>query len=448
MEDLSMNCHSVTRRDFLKTSAISAGAVALPYFVPASALGADGVSPSDKIVIGYWGTGSMGSDHVRAFTGKSDVKSVAVCDVNRAGTNYARNRLAGREPNLKIIEDMYAKQRGAASYKGIKGYNDFREFLQHQDLDAVVIALPDHWHAQAVIAAAKAGLDIYSEKPLARTIHEAREMVRVVRRYSRVFQTGSQQRSDRRFRHACELAHNGYLGEIKEVYAKARGISRPCYFGGEPVPEGFDFDMWLGSAPEASYHRKRVSGSYDCFGSAWRSWRDYSAGHISDWGAHHFDIAQWGMGMDRNGPVEITPGSGSDADGLTFRYANGVPLIKKRGPYQGDIQFVGDKGWVGVSRGKIWASSDSLLTLKMKPSDVHLYESTDHRQDFLDCVHSRKRPICDVEIGCSSVTICLLGEIVTRLNRPLKWDPDLEVFVADDEANRLLSRPMRSPWHL
>jgi predicted dehydrogenase len=169
---------------------------------------------------------------------------------------------------------------------------------------------------------------------------------------------------------------------------------------------------------------------------------------MTDWGAHHFDIAQWGMGMDGNGPVEITPGSGQDADELTFRYANGISLIKKLGPHEGDVQFIGDKGWVGVSRNGIWASSESLLTLQMKPDDVHLYESTDHRQDFLDCVRSRKRPICDVEIGCSSVTICLLGEIVTLLNRPLKWDPKSWQFVNDREADTLLSRPMRSPWVL
>ena len=443
-----MNRRAMTRRNFLKKSAVAAGAVALPYYVPSSALGAKGVSPSNKIVIGYWGTGSMGSGHVKSFTGKSDVQAVAVCDVNRAGNNYAGKRLGGREPNVKVIEDMYAKQKGTASYKGVKGYNDFREFLRHKGLDAVVIALPDHWHALAAVAAAKAGLDMYSEKPMARSIYEAREMVGAVRRYGRVFQTGSQQRSDRKFRHACELARNGYIGELKEVYANVRGISRPCPLGGEPVPDGFDFEMWLGSAPEATYHPKRVSGNYDCFGSAWRSWREYSAGHISDWGAHHFDIAQWGMGMDGSGPVEITPGIGDNADGLTFRYANGIPLIKKGGPHQGSVQFIGDKGWVGVSRGKIWASSDSLLSLKTKPTDTHLYESTDHRGDFLSCVRSRKRPICDVEIGCSSVTICLLGEIVTRLNRPLKWDPKQWRFVNDREAQGLVRRQMRSPWIL
>jgi len=183
-----MNRSSLTRRDFLKTSAAVAGGMALPYFVPGSALGAGGVSPSEKIVIGYWGTGSQGSGHVRAFTGNSQVQAVAVCDVNRGGTNYAGNRLAGREPNVKVIEDMYAKQKGVGSYKGVKGYNDFREFLQNEDMDAVVISLPDHWHALAAVAAAKAGLDMYSEKPMARTIYEAREMVRAVRRYDRVFQ--------------------------------------------------------------------------------------------------------------------------------------------------------------------------------------------------------------------------------------------------------------------
>ena len=437
-----------TRRDFLKKSALAAGAVGIPYFVRPCVVSGQDVRPSDKIVIGYWGTGSKGSGHVRAFTGKSDVQSVAVCDVNRGGTNYSGKRLAGREPSVKDIEDAYAKQKGTATYKGVTGYSDFREFLQHKGLDAVVISLPDHWHGLAVVAAAKAGLDMYSEKPMARTIYEGREMVKAVRRYGRVFQTGSQQRSNQRFRHACELARNGYVGELKEVYAKVRGISRPCPLGGEPVPDGFDFDMWLGPAPKASYHPKRVSGSYDCFGSAWRSWREYSAGHMSDWGAHHFDIAQWGMGTDGSGPVEITPGTGDNAEGLTFRYANGLPLIKNMGPHKGDVQFVGDKGWVGVSRSGIWASSDSLLSVKMKPSDTHLYESIDHRQDFLDCVRTRKRPICDVEIGCSSVTICLLGEIVTRLNRPLKWNPKKWQFVNDREAQNLVKRPMRSPWIL
>ena len=440
-----MSRHSITRRSFLKGSVVG---LSLPYFVPACAMGADGVKPSEKIVIGYWGTGSMGSGHVKAFTGKSDVQAVAVCDVNRGGNNYAGKREAGREPNIKQIEDMYAKQKGKASYKGVTGYSDFREFLQHKGLDAVVIALPDHWHGLAAVNAAKAGLDMYSEKPMARSIYEARAMVKAVRRYDRVFQTGSQQRSGQNFRHACELARNGYIGDIKEAYAKVRGISRPCPFGGEKSPDGFDFERWLGPAPKASYHPKRVSGSYDCFGSAWRSWREYSAGHMSDWGAHHFDIAQWGLGMDGSGPVEITPGTGDNAEGLTYTYANGVPLIKKLGPKKGDVQFIGDKGWVGVSRGGIWASDESLLSVKMKPSDTHLYESKDHRQDFLDCVRSRKRPICDVEIGCSSVTICLLGEIVTILNRPLKWNPKKWAFVGDAEAQSLVKRPMRSPWIL
>ncbi|MBE0536102.1 MAG: Gfo/Idh/MocA family oxidoreductase [Phycisphaerae bacterium] len=437
----------ITRRSFLKASAAAAGTLGMPYIIPASVFSAD-VKPSEKIAIGYWGTGSQGSGHVRAFTGKADVQAVAVCDVNRGGDNYAGNRRAGREPNVKVVEDAYAAQKGLPAYKGVTGYNDFREFLRHKDLDAVVISLPDHWHALAAVAAAKAGLDMYSEKPMARSIHEAREMVKAVRRYGRVFQTGSQQRSDQRFRHACELARNGYIGRIKEVYAKVRGISKPCPFGGEPVPEGFDFEMWLGPAPAASYHPKRVSGSYDCFGSAWRSWREYSAGHITDWGAHHFDIAQWGMGMDGAGPVEITPGTGESAEGLTFRYANGIPLIKKQGPQQGDVQFIGDEGWVGVSRGGIWASSESLLSAKMKPNDTRLYESKDHRQDFLDCVRTRKRPICDVEIGCSSVTICLLGEIVTRLNRPLHWDHARGRFVDDQEADAMVKQPMRSPWVL
>jgi predicted dehydrogenase len=446
MEDLKMKKTSLNRRDFLKKSAVAASAVALPYYVPSSVLGRSGVSPSNKIVFGFIGTGNQGSGHVGGFTGKSIIQSVAVCDINPEGSNYGGKDLKGRKPSIRRIEKMYADQKGKSTYKGVKGYSDFREFLQHADLDAVCIAVPDHWHALISNAAAKAGLDIFSEKPMARTIYEAREMVKAVRRYGRVFQTGSQQRSDQRFRHACELARNGYLGKIKEVYASVGGTSRPCpYTNAEPIPAGYDYEMWLGPAPKAPYHSKRVCGSYNCSKDAWRAWRDYSAGHITDWGAHHLDISQWGLGMDGSGPVEIKPTGG---DSVTYTYANGIPLHKKGGPHQGSVQFIGDRGWVGVSRGKIFASDDRLLKLKMRPNDTKLYASRDHRQDFLNCIRTRKRPICDVEIGCSSVTVCLLGEIALILKRPLKWDPKKWSFVNDPEAQSMVKRPMRSPWIL
>lgn len=431
-----MKKKNVTRRGFIKGATLAMGAAAFPYIVPANVLGVESVAPSNKIVMGYWGVGNMGSGHVKGFTQKKDVQAVAVCDIDP-------RKVAQK---TQQIDQMYATAK-AKDYKSVKGYGDFREFLQHDGLDAVFIALPDHWHSYAAIAAAKAGLDMYCEKPMARSIYEARQMVKAIRQYGRVFQTGSQQRSDRNFRQACELARNGYLGELKEVYANIRGISEPCDLGSEPIPPGYDFKMWLGSAPEASYHSKRVSGDYSCFNrNGWRCWREYAMGHMADWGAHHFDIAQWGMGMDGNGPVEITPGEGKDAKGLVFKYANGLPLIKQPGPQKGSVQFIGTKGWAGASRGGLWVSDEKLRRVKPKEGETKLYVSTDHRQDFLDCVRSRKRPICDVEIGCSSATICALGEIVTLLKRPLKWDHAKGEFIGDAEAQKMVKRDMRAPW--
>ncbi len=437
----------MNRRQFLKRVGIAAGVAAVgPAIIPASALGRGGfVAPADRIVMGFIGLGSMGFADLNGFISKPEVQVVAVCDVNPSGDNYAGEGLKGREPAKQFVEKTYTT-RNQTDYKGCAAYHDFRELLGRADIDAVCIALPDHWHAVMAIEAAKAGKDMYGEKPLARTIHEGREMVNAVRKYERVFQTGSQQRSEEGFRRICELAQNGYIGEIKEVYARVGGISQPCPLGAEPKPEGFDMDMWLGNAPVAPYHPLRVSGKYNTDGNTWRSWRDYSAGHISDWGAHNFDISQWGLGMDESGPVEVIPPNGQDVKELTFRYANGIPLIKTQGPHEGMVQFIGTEGWVGADRGKWYVSDEKLKSVALKPTDKHLYVSDDHRQDFLNCVKSRQRPVADVAIGHRSLTVCLLGEIALRLERPLQWDPKAEAFKNDPEAAALLTREMRGPW--
>jgi len=441
--------HRISRRQFVKGLGLAAGIAGFPTIIPASALGKAGrPAPSDRIVMGFIGLGSMGTGNLHGFISKPEVQVVAVCDVNREGTNYAGNSPMGREPARLFVENYYAGKEDSGKYEGCAAYEDFREILAREDIDAMCLALPDHWHAYMAIATAEAGKDMYSEKPLARTIYEGKKMVEAIRKYDRVFQTGSQQRSDGNFRHACELARNGYLGEIQKVYARVGGISRPCTLGAAPVPDGFNMEMWLGNAPEAPYHPDRVSGGYNTEGGTWRSWREYSAGHISDWGAHNFDIAQWGLGMDHSGPVEVIHPEGSDYEDLTFIYANGVPVIKTVGPHMGMVQFIGSEGWVGVDRGNIWASDPKLLEVKLKPNEIHLYDSVDHRQDFLDCVKKRHRPIADVEIGYRSLTVCLLGEIALRLGRSLKWDPEREEFVDDPEASELLTRPMRAPFQV
>ena len=398
--------------------------------------------------MGFIGMGSMGMHNLRGFIGKPDVQVLAVCDVNTAGDNYQGSDMKGREPARRFVESTYAERAGAAAYRGCDGYEFFWELLQRNDIDAVCLALPDHWHAYMAVHAAQAGKDMYSEKPLARTIREGRAMVKAVRRNGRVFQTGSQQRSSSNFRHACELAINGYVGEIRKVYAEVGGISKPCDLGGAEIPEGFLYEMWLGNAPSAPYHPERVSGRYGSEAGAWRAWRPYSAGHIADWGAHNFDIAHWGLGMDGRGPTQVlSPADGHEGE-LTLLYEGGIPVIRKRGPHEGMIQFVGSEGWVGVSRGGIWASDDPLLSLKLKSSDRHLYNSEDHLRDFLNCVKTRRRPVCDVEVGHSSLLACLTSEICLRLERSLTFDLATEEFVDDAEATALTARTMRKPWVL
>jgi predicted dehydrogenase len=442
-----MSYKDMNRRQFIQRVGLAAGIAGLPTILPSSVLGRGGATaPSDRVVMGFVGLGSMGFANLHGFIRQPGVQVVAVCDVNREGSNYAGTGLKGREPARAYIEEYYAAERAAGTYAGCTEYTDFRELFARPDIDALCLAVPDHWHAYMTVAAAQAGKDMYSEKPLARTIYEGQQMVRAVREHNRVFQTGSQQRSEGNFRHACELAINGYLGDIQKVYARVGGISKPCPLGAEPEPEGFDMAMWLGNAPEAPYHPERVSGGYNTEGGTWRSWREYSAGHIADWGAHNFDIAQWGLGMDGSGPVEVIPPGHGDVEDLTFLYANGIPVIRKMGPHQGMVQFIGSTGWVGVDRGRSFASDERLLNVEMKAGDKRLYESNDHRADFLSCMATRQRPIADVEIGHGSLTVCLLGEIALRLERPLKWDPAKQSFVNDAEATALLTRPMRAPW--
>jgi predicted dehydrogenase len=367
-----------------------------------------------------------------AFMGRPEVQMVAVCDVDRSM----------REEAQKTVEDHYAKQSEQGTFKGCTAYNDFRELLDRDDIDAVMIGTPDHWHALISVAAAKAGKDIYCEKPLTLTIREAREMVNAVRRYGRVFQTGSQQRSSGGFRLACELIRNGRIGKLLTAHVNVGGPSGDCYLPAEPVPDGLDWDMWLGPAPWRPFNKAIHPFS-------WRSFRDYSGGGMTDWGAHHFDICQWAMDMDNSGPVEIIPPDGKEVKLLTFKYANGVLVY--HGGYTGKgsgIMFTGTEGKVDVSREHLITDPEKLLKEPIHPGEVHLYQSKGHHADFLECVRTRQRPICDVEIGCRSVTVCHLGNLAYWLKRPLKWNPVKEEFIGDDEANRWLDRPKRAPWCL
>jgi predicted dehydrogenase len=446
MESKRIKTKVVTRRQFLKGSAVAATGFLVPAIVPASVFGAD--APSNRITIGFVGVGRMGSGDMRELLGFKEVQIIAVCDVD---SNRVRNA-------QKTVEAHYAKQSAAGTYKGCATFGDYRDLVARDDIDAVCVVTPDHWHALPSIAAAKAGKDIFLQKPLTLTIREGRVLSDTVRRYNRIFQVGSQQRSDARFHQACELVRNGRVGKLNTVKVGFGTDPGTDPTPPMPVPDNLNYDMWLGQAPWAAYTEKRVHPQKDYDRPGWLRISDYGAGMITGWGAHHNDIAQWGMGTEYTGPVEIEGQADFPRDGLwdvhgdfriEYTYANGVKVIcaDNKKNKQG-IVFEGSEGWVYVMRGKIDAQPKSLLTSTIGPNEIHLYKSNNHKANWLECIKSRTETIAPAEIGHRSCTVCLLGDIAMRLGRKLRWNPDTEQFVGDDEANKILWRPMRSPWTL
>lgn len=453
--NLSLELQS--RRRFLQATAAGIGAAALPVIVPASALGAEGKpAPSNRIAMGVIGTGNQGLNDIGGFLGDERVQIVAVCDVNKESPGYWNGKVAGREPAKRRVEGHYAAQKASGQYKGCDTYDDFREVIGRKDIDAVLIVLPDHWHAIPVLMACKAKKDIYSQKPLALTIAEGRAMADAVKKSNVVFQCGSQQRSDQYFRHTCELVLNGRIGKLHTVKCGLPG-GRPD-FGKtgdrkkpEPVPPGFNYDMWLGPAPDAPYAPARCHVNF-------RWIYTYSGGQVTDWGGHHPDCAQWGMGTDRTGPIEIRNAKGefppdelwNTATDFHFEaiYRSGVKMIVSN-KVRGGVTFEGSEGWVWANRGSHDAEPKSLLRSKIEPNEINLPRSNNHYRNFIDCVISRQEPIAPCEVAHRSITICHLGNIAMRLGRDtIKWDPDKEQILGDDEAAKMLSRPYRAPWTL
>lgn len=418
----------VSRRQFLKTTALVAG---FPTIIPSRVLGAN--APSNRTVMGVIGTGGQGMNDMKNFLPFPHVQVVAVCDVDR----YHRDAAKG------VVDKQY-------SNTDCVTYNDFREITRRDDIDAVLNVTPDHWHVLISIDACHHRKDVYVEKPLTLFIGEGRELCNVVTRYGRVLQTGSQQRSTRNFRFAAELARNGRLGKLHtvevEIPPNNPGLKSPDPWTTEPVPDSFDYETWLGQAPWQPYVKERCHYSF-------RFVLDYSGGQITNFGAHDLDIAQWGLGMDESGPVEIVGHGEFPKSGLfnvatkvdfTCTYSNGVNVTCKTG--MSGVKFIGDRGWVYVNRGTLKADPPWLLQEVFSPDEVHLYESRDHAKNFLDCVRSRRKPVADVEIGHRSATICHLGNIAMLLGRKLKWDPAREQFIGDDSANAMLHRARRAPW--
>lgn len=426
-----MKNQNLSRRKFLGATT---AAVAAPFILPSHVWGAE-TPPSDRINLGFVGMGTQNRGLLGGFIGRGNVQVVAVCDVDTTR----------RESAQKRVDEHYAKK-NATDYKGCAAYNDFRELVARKDIDGVVIATPDHWHALIGIAAANAGKDIYCEKPLTQSIKEARALVNAVRKNNRVFQTGSMQRSSREFHRACELVRNGMIGEIEKVEVNVGGPPRPCNLPEQEPPAGLDWNMWLGPAPKRGYNEELSPRGVHTHFPNWRSYKEYGGGGITDWGAHHFDIAQWGLGMDDTGPVEIIPPEDKNAGlGLKFIYANGIVLHHTHG---NGVTFYGSKGKINVNRGRFEATPETLVEAKIPENGVRLYESRDHLGDWLNCMRSRKKPICDVEIGARTVTVCHLANIAYLNDVALKWDPKTEQFVGGTGKTEWLDIPHRDPWKI
>jgi len=439
----------LTRRTFLAAGA----ALAAPYVVPSSVLGA--LAPSNRITLGCIGTGNQGVNDLRGFLQNEDAQVLAVCDVNTASYGYkTAEQFLGREPARGIVDSFYAGRSPTGRYRGCGAYTDFRDVLARPDIDAVVIVVPDHWHAVMSVMAARAGKDIYCEKPLSLTVADGRAMVEAVRRTGVVLQVGSHERSKRVTRFACELVRNGRIGRLRRMLAIVGPHNKtapPGAWAPAPVPEGFDYEMWLGPAPWAPYHPDRCLYNF-------RFILDYSGGQATNYGAHSLDMAQWGAGREHTAPVEFEDaGSVFPRDGLfdapTFihfkaRYADGLELECLTRDDNVACRFEGTDGWVETGYKGFFTDPPALKTSVIGPNEIHLYESNDHYRNFLDCVKTRLEPAAPVQVGHRSATVCHLGNIAMLLKRPLRWDPEREEFPGDDEANRMLSRARRAPWHL
>jgi len=433
----------ISRRKFLQASIAGLTLAGLPDWFANEAIAAEyerpvarqkKFGPNDQINFGLIGAGGsrggyrQGLGDARGAHGQRGCKVIAVCDVDALHLEEA----------AKVFGPETAK------------YPDYRELLARKDIDAVVIGTPDHWHSKVCVDALKAGKDVYCEKPLTLFIAEGRAIANEAKKRKRVFQVGSQQRSDGRFRLACELVRNGRIGNLKRVETHLPSSTPGGPFPETPPPDGFNWNMWLGPAPTTEYVKERTHGNF-------RWWREYSGGMMTDWGAHHNDIAQWALGMDEYGPIAIEgKGAKPEPSGkncyntyptflVTYTYPGNIP-VNCMSEKENGVHFQGDAGWIFVSRGVIRASDQKLLDEPLSSGATKLYVSNNHMGNFVDCIRSREQTICTAEIGHRSVTVCHLGNLAMDLGRRLEWDPKKEKFKKDKEADKLLKKPMRAPW--
>ncbi len=424
------------RRTFLRhgVAGILASAIA-PNFFPARLFGKN--APSNQLTVGVVGNGLIAGSHVGTLIGRDDCRILATCDLMRSKAEKTRDRI--------LTAYGKAKESGAPA-RGVDLYGKHEELIARDDLDVVFVCTPDHWHAAVAKAAMMSGKDVYCEKPLTLTIREGRVLVDTARRYGRILQTGTQQRSNKSFRKAAEIVRNGWIGDLTLIRARLGHFPAALPLPEEPIPPDFDYDRWLGPTPWRPYNDKRVKGDY---GGGWRCFFEYGGRKNGDWGAHHFDIIQNALGMDDSGPVEFIPEGFEGCKYQTHVYANGVRVERHEEGLKPMIEFQGTKGKVEVSRDDVFATTPADLAARpLRGEDIHLYASDNHHTDFFNCVRTRQRPISDVEAGHRSATVCHLNVIAARLGRAIRWDPKKEEIVGDAIASRLLDRPRRAPYAL
>ncbi|AYN68555.1 gfo/Idh/MocA family oxidoreductase [Euzebyella marina] len=449
------------RRKFINRTALgSAAMVGFPSIVPASVLGKD--APSNKINIGQIGCGRIARGHDIHDTIRFDqTKYIAVCDVDTKRADDAK----------VLVDSFYKEKTGKQKYNDTKVYEDYREMLLNKDIDAVVISTPDHWHSQPAMEAAYAGKDIYLQKPTSLTVKEGQQLREAVKKTGVILQVGTQQRAMPQFRVAAELVRNGRIGKVHTVKIGLPGDPAGPEAPEMPVPSNLNFDMWLGSTPEVPYTEIGVHPQEGYGRPGWLRIRNYGAGMITGWGQHHYDSAAWGMNTELTGPKSVEALAEFPKSGLwnvhgdffvKHEYDNGMTVYTSGG-YTNGIQYIGDDGWIFVSRGDYQASASDpvdkeksakalnasdpkILESVIGENEIHLEKIDDQHGNWLDCIKTRKQPISDIEKGHKACVICLISDIAMQFDRKLEWDPEKEQFINDDEANTLLHREQRKPY--
>lgn len=421
---------STSRRAFIKQGSLLGASIwAAPSILRAETLGLNGkTGPNSRLTLGFIGTGGIMNGHM-GLASRGDIQPLYVCDVKAANLARARNKMTG------------------FGHPDVVATPDFEDVVNDPAVDAVVVATPDHWHAAISIAAMSAGKDVYVEKPMTLTIEEGKAMVRAQERYGRILQVGTQQRSEAAFRKAAEIVRNGWIGDIREIYCSL-GEFPPDYLEApQPVPEGFNYDKWLGPAPWEDYFEERVLGGWS---KGWRRFWDYGSRKFGDWGAHHFDIVQWALGRDDSGPVRFVPKGFDGSPYHYFEYADGIKVVRDHSEMKGYmIRFIGTEGEVLVSRGdRLETTPPELAAKPLGRDDIRLYESRDHRGNWLDGIRTRKVTICPASAGHRTATVCQLAGIADRLGRPVQWDPATEQILGDPDAQRWQDRPRRAGYEL